>query len=138
MRTSIKLGAGAERGGCGDRFVGRLQCDSRAGRAHGDDDDSELLRGRGQLHQLPGKQQHQLVLARAWRLRLTSGSCNDINVKTNASRDVTVCFKRTGSCNGWHRASSGQWTVVASSVLSNTDFYVQFKGASVSSGLIAY
>jgi hypothetical protein len=69
---------------------------------------------------------------------LTSGSCNDINVKTNATRDVTVCFKRTGSCNGWHRASSGQWTVVASSVLSNTDFYVQFKGASVSSGLIAY
>lgn len=69
---------------------------------------------------------------------LTSGSCNDINVKTTATRDVKICFRRTGACNGWTRAAAGQWTVVATSVLPNTDFYVQFKGTSVSRGQLAY
>ncbi|MCO8308826.1 hypothetical protein [Streptomyces sp. RKCA744] len=64
--------------------------------------------------------------------------CKDINIKVNSTRDVTVCFIRTGSCNGWHRATAGQWKVIASSVLPGTSFYLQFKGAARSSFKLAF
>lgn len=68
----------------------------------------------------------------------TTSNCADINVKTNYDRMVYVCFKKTGTCNGGTWAPKGKWTVVASDVLDNSGFYVQFRGPNRSTGQIAY
>ncbi|MER7178892.1 hypothetical protein ABT404_05325 [Streptomyces hyaluromycini] len=65
----------------------------------------------------------------------TTSACADINVKPSESHSFTVCFKATGSCNGWHYAPAGQWTVVASQVLDSTKFYLQ---SNTHGGIAAY
>ncbi|MDN3295816.1 hypothetical protein QWM81_17515 [Streptomyces ficellus] len=67
-----------------------------------------------------------------------SKNCADINLKVNHTRKVTVCFKKTGKCNGWKTAKKGQWKVVASGVRDGAGFYIQFQGANRSTGKIAY
>ncbi|MER6270918.1 hypothetical protein [Streptomyces sp900105755] len=57
----------------------------------------------------------------------TTSACGDININPWVSYSFTVCFKATGSCNGWHYAPANQWTVIASQVLDGTKFYVQAK-----------
>lgn len=68
----------------------------------------------------------------------TTSNCADINLKVNATREVRTCFKATGSCNGWRWARAGQWALAASDVKDGSGFYIQFKGTSRSTGLIAY
>ncbi|MEU2559522.1 hypothetical protein ABZ626_09335 [Streptomyces longispororuber] len=65
-------------------------------------------------------------------------NCTDINLKVNYTRDVRVCFKNTGQCNGWKKAKKGVWKVAASNVRDGAGFYIQFKGANRSTGKIAY
>ncbi|MET8611196.1 hypothetical protein AB0N77_05820 [Streptomyces misionensis] len=68
----------------------------------------------------------------------TTSNCNDINVKSDVSLSVKVCFKKTGACNGWTSAKAGVWTVVAKDVLHGSGFYLQFNRTSSSKGWIAY
>jgi len=68
----------------------------------------------------------------------TTKSCTDINVKSDVSLSVKVCFKKTGTCNGWTSARAGVWTVVAKGVLDNSGFYLQFNRTAQSKGWIAY
>ncbi|MEV0678675.1 hypothetical protein AB0I60_19370 [Actinosynnema sp. NPDC050436] len=67
----------------------------------------------------------------------TTSACADINVKTNYSRYVRVCFATTSTCNEWKPAYAGQWTVVASDVLDNTKFWLRFQGHNNSTGQVA-
>jgi len=68
----------------------------------------------------------------------TTSACSDINIKPRASNSFTVCFHKTGKCNGWHYAPSGQWTVIASQVLDPTEFYVAVNGHSSVGTYLAY
>ncbi|WP_052864343.1 hypothetical protein [Streptomyces niger] len=68
----------------------------------------------------------------------TTANCADINLKTNYTRTVRVCFKATGGCNAWKSAKKGVWKVIASGVKDGSGFYVQFKGVNASTGKIAY
>ncbi|MFH8791795.1 hypothetical protein [Streptomyces sp. NPDC017941] len=63
------------------------------------------------------------------------GYCDDINIKTNYTRDVRVC--RPGVCHGWQRAVKGQWTVIFKNTTPGAKYYLQFKGVNASSGWIA-
>ncbi|MFF2011033.1 hypothetical protein ACFVWY_18445 [Streptomyces sp. NPDC058195] len=64
-----------------------------------------------------------------------AGYCNDINIKTNATRQVQVCTHN--KCHGWITASKGVWTVIFSGSTPGAEYYVNFKGAATNSGLIA-
>ncbi|MGP3949733.1 hypothetical protein [Streptomyces sp. 7N604] len=75
---------------------------------------------------------------RAYSYATTTSACADINVKTNYSRWVRVCFERTASCNDWTPAYVGQWTVVADDVDDGTKFWLVFKGSNNSTGMAAY
>ncbi|ORT53967.1 hypothetical protein [Streptomyces sp. CB03238] len=72
------------------------------------------------------------------RYAYATKNCGDINLKTNHTRQVTVCFKKTGKCNGWKTAKKGKWLVAAKGVRDGAGFYIQFKGPNKSTGKIAY
>ncbi|MBQ1016672.1 hypothetical protein KBX71_02205 [Micromonospora sp. D93] len=66
----------------------------------------------------------------------TTTACNDINIKpTDRGIYVSVCFRRTGTCNGYKWAARNTWTVIATNVLNGTDYWLDFTG--VSKGLVA-
>lgn len=64
-----------------------------------------------------------------------SGYCNDINIKTNYTRTVRVCTHN--KCHGWVKAPKGQWTVIFKNSTPLAEYYLQFKGANASSGVLA-
>ncbi|GAB2580340.1 hypothetical protein GCM10027168_11480 [Streptomyces capparidis] len=67
---------------------------------------------------------------------VTTSSCSDINIKPTRAVDVQVCFRTTGVCNGWRTAHSWVWTVAASNVRDNTQYYLKFNAQS--QGLVAH
>lgn len=73
--------------------------------------------------------------------RLTvTGACNDINIKTDQTTQVGVCFHpSSGSewCNSFKNARAGQWTVVATDVKRGTQFYFDFGSTAAKSGVWA-
>ncbi|WP_422735715.1 hypothetical protein ACN263_18900 [Micromonospora sp. WMMD729] len=66
----------------------------------------------------------------------TTAACADINIKpTDRGIYAQVCFRRTGTCNGYKWAARNSWTVIATNVLDGTDYWLDFSG--VSRGLVA-
>ncbi|OLZ52687.1 hypothetical protein [Amycolatopsis keratiniphila] len=65
-------------------------------------------------------------------------ACTDVNVKTNYSRKVRVCFQATGECNGYRLAPKGQWTVAAYGVNDGAKFRLEFSGSNDGTGMVAY
>ncbi|MFD3523149.1 hypothetical protein [Streptomyces sp. NPDC058653] len=72
---------------------------------------------------------------------LTTGNCNDINIKPNTTTTIAVCFRPSSggsSCQtSWKTAPAGQWTVVATDVLDGTRFIFDFGHTSANSGVWA-
>jgi hypothetical protein len=69
----------------------------------------------------------------------TSSRCSDINIKPRTSMYVKVCFAATGSCQAnFKYAAAGQWTVVATNVRDNSQFWFRFSSTSANSGFAAY
>ncbi|MBM0275020.1 hypothetical protein [Micromonospora tarensis] len=61
----------------------------------------------------------------------TTTACSDINIKpTDRGIYVAVCFRRTGTCNGYKWAAQNSWTVIATNVLDGTDYWLDFTGVS--------
>ncbi|MFJ4716011.1 hypothetical protein [Streptomyces sp. NPDC088785] len=67
----------------------------------------------------------------------TTSNCADINVKPTTTRRVRVCWKTSGTCNGYRNAPAGQWTVAASGVLDGSGYWLDFEGTGVSRGQVA-
>ena len=86
----------------------------------------------------PGKGKSNAHWPGTGKYAYASKKCNDINLKVDANRQVKVCFKKTGKCNGWKPAKKGKWMVAASNVRDGAGFYIQFKGTPRSTGWIAY
>lgn len=63
------------------------------------------------------------------------GNCNDINIKTNYTRDVRVCTHN--KCHNWVTATKGNWTVIFPNSTPGAEYYLQFKGVNASSGYLA-
>ncbi|SBU88990.1 hypothetical protein YW5DRAFT_00418 [Streptomyces sp. Ncost-T6T-1] len=73
----------------------------------------------------------------------TTGNCADINIKTNTSRRVRVCFySSSGGLNycqsAYKTTTAGQWKVIASDVLDGTHFKFEFASSAVSTGQRAH
>jgi hypothetical protein len=69
----------------------------------------------------------------------TTSACNDINIKPNKNVNVKVCFRSTGNCQASYKyARAGQWTVVATNVRNDTQFYYLFTTAITLSGQVAF
>ncbi|MFI6086160.1 hypothetical protein ACIBBB_35405 [Streptomyces sp. NPDC051217] len=72
---------------------------------------------------------------------LTTGNCNDINIKPNTTTTIAVCFYPSSggvSCQGsFKTAPAGQWTVVATDVRDGTSFVFDFGHTSANTGLWA-
>lgn len=77
---------------------------------------------------------------------VTSAACRDINLKVTSQTDpylqVHVCFVPSGDvyCNGWtiiQRGDTG-WKVIASDVLDNTVFWVEFDRHAYMAGKVAH
>ncbi|MGH4028184.1 hypothetical protein ACQB60_04510 [Actinomycetota bacterium Odt1-20B] len=71
------------------------------------------------------------------RWATTTSKCADINVKTNYTRNVRVCWE-TGACTGFTLAREGKWTVAAPRVPNGTRFRLYFRGANNGTGKVAY
>lgn len=70
----------------------------------------------------------------------TTSNCADINIKTNQSAYVEVCFYPTSggsTCNSYKSAPAGQWTVVATGVKDGTQFQFHFASDAYNSGVWA-
>jgi hypothetical protein len=68
--------------------------------------------------------------------RVAEGSpCNDINIKTNHDRVVTVCGRSW--CGTPVYAPKGKWTVIHRNTTEGAEYYIQFRGVNASSGWIA-
>ncbi|MFF1479767.1 hypothetical protein ACFVYD_19795 [Streptomyces sp. NPDC058301] len=65
-----------------------------------------------------------------------STDCADVNLKTNYTRTVRVCWKDL-TCTGWETAPKGQWTAIHS-VPDGWGFYLEFQGGNNSTGYVAY
>lgn len=65
-----------------------------------------------------------------------STDCADVNLKTNYTRTVRVCWK-DGTCTAWKKAPKGQWTAIAH-VPDGWGFYLEFQGGNNSTGYVAY
>lgn len=68
----------------------------------------------------------------------TTSACGDINIKLNTAADVRVCFRATNACNSTKWAEVGKWTVVATNVKDNTQFYFGIWNLNAVSGYAAY
>ncbi|GAA1285494.1 hypothetical protein [Saccharothrix xinjiangensis] len=68
----------------------------------------------------------------------TTSACTDINIRLNTSAEVRVCFKATNACNSTKWAETGKWTVVATKVKDNTQFYFGIWNINAVSGHAAY
>ncbi|MCD7445678.1 hypothetical protein K4B79_46830 [Streptomyces lincolnensis] len=76
-------------------------------------------------------------------LYLATDNCADINIKTNTSRQVKVCFYASGGgldyCQSSYKTTTaGQWKVIATDVIDGTKFKFQFASSAASSGLRAH
>ncbi|MBU6532254.1 hypothetical protein [Streptomyces mayonensis] len=76
-------------------------------------------------------------------LYFATGNCADINIKTNTSRKVKVCFYASGGglnyCqSGYKTTTAGQWKVIATDVIDGTKFKFQFASQAASSGMRAH
>ncbi|MEI7034083.1 hypothetical protein [Streptomyces pratensis] len=71
----------------------------------------------------------------------TTSNCNDINIKTNTSRYVKVCFKLSNGdfdCQSSYKlASAGSWKVIATNVRNSQQFVFYFQSTSRSTGSYA-
>ncbi|MGW1291630.1 hypothetical protein [Streptomyces sp. NPDC002533] len=73
----------------------------------------------------------------------TTANCADINIKTNTSRSVRVCFySSSGGLNycqtSYKTTTAGQWKVIASNVLDGTHFKFEFASSAASTGQRAH
>ncbi|MFC7308992.1 hypothetical protein ACFQVC_32895 [Streptomyces monticola] len=72
--------------------------------------------------------------------KYTTKNCGDINIKTNYSRWVRVCWKYI-PCDDWVPAYAGKWTVVNThrdSIPDGWGFYLEFQGGNNSTGAVAF
>ncbi|MGW0285328.1 hypothetical protein ACWDXT_19725 [Streptomyces sp. NPDC003236] len=70
----------------------------------------------------------------------TTSNCADINIKTNQSAYVQVCFYPTSggsTCGAYKSAPAGQWTVIATGVKDGTQFQFLFASDAYNSGVWA-
>ncbi|PGH47888.1 hypothetical protein [Streptomyces sp. Ru87] len=76
-------------------------------------------------------------------LYFATDNCADINIKTNTSRRVKVCFYASGGglnyCQGSYKTTTaGQWKVIATDVIDGTKFRFQFASPAASTGMRAH
>ncbi|MEU1039855.1 hypothetical protein ACFYP4_22445 [Streptomyces sp. NPDC005551] len=66
---------------------------------------------------------------------VVDGNCNDLNIKTDATRTVRVCT--VNKCHSWITATKGTWTVIFKDTRPGASYYLQFQGWSSNTGLLA-
>ncbi|MDF3147074.1 MULTISPECIES: hypothetical protein [unclassified Streptomyces] len=76
-------------------------------------------------------------------LYFATDNCADINIKTNTSRKVKVCFYASGGgldyCQSAYKTTTaGEWKVIASDVKDGTKFKFQFASPAASTGMRAH
>nr|WP_128806433.1 hypothetical protein [Streptomyces sp. Termitarium-T10T-6] len=71
----------------------------------------------------------------------TTGNCNDINIRPNTNRYVSVCLLDSRGyvhCQGtWKLATAKQWNTIATNVATGTKFYFLFRSTAKSTGSYA-
>jgi hypothetical protein len=72
--------------------------------------------------------------ATGWKYGSTD--CADVNLKTNYTRTVRVCWKDQ-TCTAWETAPKGQWTAIHH-VPDGWGFFLEFQGGNNSTGYVAY
>ncbi|MFD5161624.1 hypothetical protein ACFWMJ_26685 [Streptomyces hawaiiensis] len=76
-------------------------------------------------------------------LYFATDNCADINIKTDTSRQVKVCFYASGGglnyCQSSYKTTTaGEWKVIATDVIDGTKFKFQFASSAASSGMRAH
>ncbi|MFE9646902.1 hypothetical protein ACFYO0_22835 [Streptomyces sp. NPDC006365] len=76
-------------------------------------------------------------------LYFTTDNCADINIKTDTSRKVKVCFYASGGglnyCQREYKTTTaGAWKVIAGDVKDGTKFKFQFASSAASTGMRAH
>ncbi|WP_372348491.1 hypothetical protein [Streptomyces sp. KL116D] len=72
---------------------------------------------------------------------VTTANCADINIKTDTTRYVKVCFQPSSGgreCQSdYKRAAAGSWTTIATDVKDNTHYQFYFRSDAKSTGQVA-
>ncbi|MFI6874668.1 hypothetical protein ACIBL6_14615 [Streptomyces sp. NPDC050400] len=76
-------------------------------------------------------------------LYFATDNCADINIKTNTSRRVKVCFYASGGglnyCQSDYKTTTaGEWKAIATDVIDGTKFKFQFASSAASTGMRAH